>query len=49
MISIGMITVGALVAGLGDLQFDAHAYLLAAFSVFAQVTAVPSCTGFCDD
>jgi len=36
MISIGMITVGALVAGLGDLQFDAHAYLLAAFSVFAQ-------------
>ena len=36
--SIALITVGVLVAGLGDLQFDGHAYTMGALSVFAQVT-----------
>ena len=35
--SVGLITVGVFVASLGDLQFDAHAYTMGTFSVFAQV------------
>ena len=35
--SIALITVGVLVAGLGDLQFDGHAYTMGTLSVFAQV------------
>merc|ERR1719192_588290 len=34
--SIALITVGVLVAGLGDLQFDGHAYTMGTLSVFAQ-------------
>merc|ERR550519_505254 len=34
--SIALITVGVLVAGLGDLQFDGHAYTMGSLSVFAQ-------------
>jgi len=34
--SIGLITVGVLVASLGDLAFDAHAYTMGSLSVFAQ-------------
>ena len=36
--SIALITVGVLVAGLGDLQFDGHAYTMGTLSVFAQVS-----------
>ena len=35
--SIALITVGVLIAGLGDLQFDGHAYTMGTLSVFAQV------------
>lgn len=35
-LSIGLITVGCLVAGLGDLQFEAFAYSMAVMAVFAQ-------------
>merc|ERR1719422_521361 len=35
--SIGLITIGVLVAGMGDLSFDAHAYTMGTLSVFAQV------------
>merc|ERR1711884_607343 len=35
--SIGLITVGVLIAGLGDLTFDGHAYTMGTLSVFAQV------------
>lgn len=34
--SIGLITIGVLIAGLGDLSFDAHAYTMGTLSVFAQ-------------
>jgi len=34
--SIGLITVGVLIAGLGDLTFDGHAYTMGTLSVFAQ-------------
>lgn len=34
--SIALITVGVLIAGLGDLQFDGHAYTMGTLSVFAQ-------------
>merc|ERR1719270_1786068 len=34
--SIGLITIGVLVAGMGDLSFDAHAYTMGTLSVFAQ-------------
>jgi len=34
--SVGLITVGVFVASLGDLQFEAHAYTMGTFSVFAQ-------------
>lgn len=34
--SVGLITLGALVASLGDFQFDAHAYTMGGLSVFAQ-------------
>ncbi len=34
--SILLITLGCLVAGAGDLEFDPHAYLMGSFSVFAQ-------------
>ena len=37
--SIALITVGVLIAGLGDLQFDGHAYTMGTLSVFAQVTS----------
>ena len=40
--SIALITVGVLVAGLGDLQFDGHAYTMGTLSVFAQVIIFPS-------
>ena len=36
--SIGLITIGVLIAGLGDLSFDAHAYTMGTLSVFAQVS-----------
>ena len=35
--SVGLITVEVFVVGLGDLQFDVHAYTIGTFSVFAQV------------
>ena len=35
--SIGIITLGAVLAALGDLQFDQYAYSMGALSVFAQV------------
>ena len=35
--SIGLITIGVLIAGLGDLTFDGHAYTMGTLSVFAQV------------
>ena len=38
--SIALITVGVLVAGLGDLQFDGHAYTMGTLSVFAQVSSL---------
>merc|ERR1719336_2608274 len=34
--SIGIITIGVLIAGLGDLTFDGHAYTMGTLSVFAQ-------------
>merc|ERR1719336_1408886 len=34
--SIGLITIGVLIAGLGDLTFDGHAYTMGTLSVFAQ-------------
>ena len=39
--SIGLITVGVLIAGLGDLTFDGHAYTMGTLSVFAQVAYIP--------
>ena len=39
--SIGLITVGVLIAGLGDLTFDGHAYTMGTLSVFAQVGYIP--------
>jgi len=36
ILSIGIITLGVLVASLGDLEFDAHAYFMGTCSVFAQ-------------
>ena len=38
--SIGLITVGVLIAGLGDLTFDGHAYTMGTLSVFAQVAYI---------
>ena len=35
--SVGLITLGVFVAGLGDLSFDSHAYTMGTLSVFAQV------------
>ena len=34
--SILIITLGCLLAGAGDLEFDSHAYLMGTLSVFAQ-------------
>ena len=36
--SIGIITLGAMLAALGDIQFDQYAYFMGGLSVFAQVT-----------
>ena len=44
--SIALITVGVLVAGLGDLQFDGHAYTMGTLSVFAQVSSLALSLGF---
>ena len=44
--SVGMITVGVFVAGLGDLQFDAYSYTMGTLSVFAQVTIILDFTLF---
>lgn len=46
-LSIGIITMGAFVAGMGDLQFDPFAYSMGTFAVFAQasyLTLVQKCS-----
>lgn len=47
--AVGLITLGAFVASLGDFQFDAHAYTMGSLSVLAQagyLTLVQKCSEF---
>ncbi len=47
LLSIGVITIGCLLASAGDLEFDGHAYVLGGLSVFAQagyLTLVQKCS-----